>query len=72
MVSIRIHKIHRIITAESIRRNAVVLVCQRVRTGPAAEGRCVVPCSVVRQARIQIDSLEPQLLLAVVAVAVGC
>ena len=41
--SIRIHKIHRIVIAEGIRRDAVVLLRQRVRGGPAGEVRVIEP-----------------------------
>ena len=65
--SIRIHKVHRIVIAEGIRRDAVVLLRQRVRCGPAGEVRIVEPGAVVDQADVSDDLL----LLGVVSVAVG-
>ena len=65
--SIRIHKIHRIVIAEGIRRDAVVLLRQRVRGGPAGEVRVIEPSAVVDQADVSDDLL----LLAVETVAVG-
>ena len=64
--SIRIHKIHRIVIAEGIRRDAVVLLRQRVGCGPAGEVRVIEPGAVVDQADVSDDLF----LFAVETVAV--
>ena len=55
--SIRIHKVHRIVITECIRRNAIILLRKGIRGHPAAESRAVLARSEVGVVRAEVRVL---------------